>query len=86
MPTMIFGSKQTMQMLYGVDFTEEDKLLDSLVVTQGRLASLGGGECGHPAPTGWRTFGVQVGETILIRLETLNRTAERWGAKSGCIY
>jgi putative ABC transport system permease protein len=72
MPTMIFGSKQTMQMLYGVDFTEEDKLLDSLVVTQGRLADVLVEENAVilPQPVGER-LGVQVGETILIRLETL---------------
>ena len=72
MPTMIFGSKQTMQMLYGVDFAEEDKLLDSLVVTQGRLADVLVEENAVilPQPVGER-LGVQVGETILIRLETL---------------
>jgi len=72
MPTMIFGSKQTMQMLYGVDFAEEDKLLDSLVVTQGRLADVLEEENAVilPQPVGER-LGVQVGETILIRLETL---------------
>ena len=34
---MIFGSKQTMHLLYGVDFEEEDKLLGSLAVTEGSL-------------------------------------------------
>lgn len=65
MPTMIFGSKQTMQMLYGVDFAEEDKLLDSLVVTQGRLADVLVEENAVilPQPVGER-LGVQVGETI----------------------
>ena len=34
MPSLIFGSRQAMQIVYGVDFSEEDKLLSSLVVTQ----------------------------------------------------
>ena len=34
LPSLIFGSKQTMHLVYGVDFHEEDKLLGSLVVTK----------------------------------------------------
>lgn len=72
MPSLIFGSQQTMHMLYGVDFIEEDKLLDSLAVMEGSLDDLGRGEdiIILPQPVGER-LGVEVGETILIRLETL---------------
>ncbi|MCK9525953.1 MAG: FtsX-like permease family protein [Limnochordia bacterium] len=72
MPTMIFGSRQTMQMLYGVDFSEENKLLDSLVVTEGSFddVSVDDASIILPQPIGER-LGVQVGETLLIRLETL---------------
>ena len=37
LPSLIFGSKQTMQLVYGVDFQEEDKLLNSLVLIDGSL-------------------------------------------------
>src|SRR5690554_6423027 len=37
MPSLIFGSREAMQLVYGVDFEAEDKLLDSLVVTAGSL-------------------------------------------------
>ena len=37
MPSLIFGSRQAMQLVYGVDFQQEDKLLGSLVVTGGSL-------------------------------------------------
>ncbi len=72
MPSLIFGSQQTMHMVYGVDFSEEDKLLDSLVVTHGSLDELGSKDdlIILPQPVGER-LGVEVGETILIRLETL---------------
>ncbi|HBN95645.1 MAG TPA: hypothetical protein DDZ66_05040 [Firmicutes bacterium] len=72
MPSLIFGSQQTMHIVYGVDFAEEDKLLDSLVVTEGSLDELGANDdvIILPQPVGER-LGVEVGETILIRLETL---------------
>ncbi|NMB20717.1 MAG: ABC transporter permease [Firmicutes bacterium] len=72
MPTMIFGSRQTMQMLYGVDFAEETKLLESLIVTEGSFSEIGTEEASIilPQPVGER-LGVQVGETMIIRLETL---------------
>lgn len=72
MPSLIFGSKQSMHMLYGVDFGEEDKLLGSLVVTQGSLDGVRTEDnlIILPEPVGER-LGVEVGETILVRLETL---------------
>lgn len=72
MPTLIFGSKQTMHLLYGVDFQEENRLLSSLIVTQGSLTSVGGEENAIvlPQPVGER-LGVEPGETILVKLETL---------------
>ena len=72
MPSLIFGSQQTMHLLYGVDFVEEDKLVDSLVVLEGSLAELGVRDdlIVLPQPVGER-LGVEVGETILIKVETL---------------
>lgn len=72
MPSLIFGSKQTMHLLYGVDFMEEDKLLGSLAVTHGSLAGVAREDdlIILPQPVAER-LGVEVGETILIRLETL---------------
>ncbi|MDI9484093.1 MAG: FtsX-like permease family protein [Bacillota bacterium] len=72
MPSLIFGSQQTMHLLYGVDFSEEDRLIDSLVVVEGSLAELGKRDdiIVLPEPVAER-LGVEVGETVLIRLETL---------------
>lgn len=72
LPSLIFGSKQTMHLVYGVDFQEEDKLLKSLVVTEGSLEKALSVENAVilPLPAAER-LGVEVGETILIRLETL---------------
>lgn len=71
LPTLIFGSKQTMHLVYGVDFEEEEKLLESLVVTDGSLANVSRhNSLILPGPIGDR-LGVQPGETILVRLETL---------------
>ena len=72
LPSLIFGSKQTMHLVYGVDFHEEDKLLGSLVVTQGSLDQVLQAENAVilPLPAAER-LGVEVGETILIKLETL---------------
>jgi len=72
MPSLIFGSQQTMHMVYGVDFVEENRLLDSLVVLDGSLEELKVNDdiIILPQPVGER-LGVEVGETILIRLETL---------------
>lgn len=71
-PSLIFGPKQTMQIVYGVDFAEEDRLLKSLVVTQGTLEHVLTEENAIilPQPVAER-LGVEVGETILIKLETL---------------
>lgn len=72
MPSLIFGSKQTMHLLYGVDFEEEDKLLGSLAVTEGSLNEVLTQDdvIILPQPVAER-LGVLVGETLLIRLETL---------------
>lgn len=72
MPSLIFGSKQTMHLLYGVDFEEEDKLLGSLVVTEGSLNEVLTQDdvIILPQPVAER-LGVLVGEALLIRLETL---------------
>lgn len=72
MPSFIFGSQQTMHLLYGVDFFEEERLLDSLVVTKGSLADIHEQKDALilPQPVGER-LGVEPGETILVKLETL---------------
>ncbi|WP_461370918.1 ABC transporter permease [Candidatus Darwinibacter acetoxidans] len=72
LPSLIFGSKQTMQLVYGVDFHEEDKLLGSLAVLKGSLAEVLTDEHAVilPQPAANR-LGVDVGETILVKLETL---------------
>lgn len=72
LPSLIFGSKQTMHLIYGVDFKEESKLLDSLVVTKGSLANVPDQENALvlPKPVGER-LGVEPGETVLVKLETL---------------
>lgn len=72
MPSLIFGSKQTMHLLYGVDFQEEDRLLESLVVTKGSLAGIAEREdvLILPKPVGER-LGVEPGESVLVKMETL---------------
>ncbi|NLL42597.1 MAG: ABC transporter permease [Firmicutes bacterium] len=72
MPSLIFGSQQTLHMLYGVDFVEEERLVNSLVVIEGSLAEVGKRDdiIVLPEPVAER-LGVEVGETVLIRLETL---------------
>ncbi|HHY09263.1 MAG TPA: FtsX-like permease family protein [Firmicutes bacterium] len=72
MPSLIFGSKQTMHLLYGVDFEAEDRLLQSLVVTKGTLANVADlkNSLVLPKPVGER-LGVEPGETILVKQETL---------------
>lgn len=72
MPSLIFGSQQTLHMLYGVDFVEEQRLVNSLVVIEGSLAEVGKRDdiIVLPEPVAER-LGVEVGETVLIRLETL---------------
>ena len=72
-PSLIFGSKQTMHLLYGVDFEEEDQLLESLAVTAGSLSGVSreGNALILPKPVGER-LGVEPGETVLVKLETLS--------------
>lgn len=72
MPTIIFGSKQTRHLLYGVDFLEEGRLLESLVVIDGSLSNVFEREdvLILPKPAGER-LGVEAGERVLVKLETL---------------
>lgn len=69
---LIFGSKQTIGSLYGVDFTEEDKLLDSLALSSGSFDNM------LEKPNGiiitetvGKRLGVEPGETILVKLDTV---------------
>lgn len=71
MPSLIFGSREAMQLVYGVDFEAEDKLLDSLVVTAGSLDGVAHERSAIlPRSVGER-LGVEPGETILMRLDTV---------------
>ena len=70
--TFIFGSKQGMQLIYGVDFQEETKLLDSLTVISGDLTKLDQENAiVIPAPLGQR-LGIEAGEIILVKMETIS--------------
>lgn len=69
--TFIFGSKQAMQLMYGVKFNEESNLLNSLTVVDGNLSNVYmENSIVIPAPLGQR-LGIEVGETILVKLETV---------------
>lgn len=70
--TFIFGSKRTVDTVYGVDFVEEDRLLDSLVVSKGsfdRIAELNNAII--VTETVGQRLGVEPGETILVKLDTI---------------
>lgn len=71
MPSLIFGSRQAMQLVYGVDFSEEDKLLSSLVVTQGSLERVTDEQTIILPRTVAERLGVEAGETVLMRLDTI---------------
>lgn len=69
---LIFGSKQTVDSLYGVDFIEEDKLLESLALSRGSFDNM------LEQPNGiiitetvGKRLGVEPGETILVKLDTV---------------
>lgn len=70
---LIFGSKQTMDALNGIDFTAEPKLLENLVVVDGSLEKMYGQRNGIilTEKIGNR-LGVEPGETILVRLDTVS--------------
>lgn len=71
--TFIFGSKRTVDTVYGVDFVEEDRLLDSLVVSKGsfdRIAELNNAII--VTETVGQRLGVEPGETILVKLDTIS--------------
>lgn len=70
--TFIFGSKRTVDTVYGVDFVEENKLLESLVVSKGsfdRVAELNNAII--VTETVGQRLGVEPGETILVKLDTI---------------
>lgn len=71
MPSLIFGSRQALQLVYGVDFSEEEKLLNSLVVTQGSLDNITDEQTIILPRSVAERLGVEAGETILMRLETI---------------
>lgn len=70
--TFIFGSKRVVDTVYGVNFVEEDRLLDSLVVSKGsfdRMAQVDNAII--ITETIGNRLGVQPGETILVKLDTI---------------
>lgn len=71
MPSLIFGSRQAMQLVYGVDFQQEDKLLGSLVVTEGSLKDVTNEQLIILPRSVAERLGVEAGETILMRLDTV---------------
>ena len=71
MPSLIFGSRQAMQLVYGVDFQQEDKLLGSLVVTGGSLKDVTNEQLIILPRSVAERLGVEAGETILMRLDTV---------------
>ncbi len=71
MASLIFGSRQAMQLVYGVDFEAEDKLLDSLVVTAGSLQDVTSEQLAIIPRSVAERLGVEPGETILMRLDTV---------------
>ena len=71
MPSLIFGSRQALQLVYGVDFSEEEKLLNSLVVIQGSLDNITDEQTIILPRSVAERLGVEAGETILMRLETI---------------
>lgn len=71
MPSIIFGTRQAMQLVYGVDFAEEDKLLSSLVVTAGSLKDVANERIVILPGSVAERLGVEPGETVLMRLDTV---------------
>lgn len=70
--TFIFGSKRTVDTVYGVDFGEEDRLLDSLVVSRGSFDRIREVENAIIiTETIGQRLGVEPGETILVKLDTI---------------
>lgn len=70
--TFIFGSKRTVDTVYGVDFVEEDRLLDSLAVSKGSFEQMA--EVKNAiiiTQTVGERLGVEPGETILVKLDTI---------------
>src|SRR5699024_9109147 len=70
--TFIFGSKRTVDTVYGVDFSEEDRLLESLVVSKGSFDRMAEVENAIIlTQTVGERLGVEPGETILVKLDTV---------------
>ncbi len=70
--TVIFGSRQSAQMLYGVDFQAEEQLRTSVTVTAGSLDAVIDDEQGVALPDSLaQRLGVELGETVLVRLDTV---------------
>ena len=71
--TLIFGSKTTLQSIEGVDFADETDFSSGLQVLEGQRV-FGGRRIRArsilPASAAER-LGVQVGETVLVRLQTV---------------
>lgn len=70
--TVIFGSRQALQLMYGVDFAAEEQVLDSLAVVEGRLDRLLEDPNSIILPVSLaRRLDVNVGEAVLLRMDTV---------------
>ncbi len=70
--TVVFGSRQSAQMLYGVDFQAEERLRTSVAVTAGSLEAVMEDDQAIALPDSLaQRLGVELGETVLIRLDTV---------------
>ncbi len=68
---IIFGSKSTSLLVYGVNWNEEKLLRDTLIVHQGSLDAVSNSNSIVIPDTVAEKLGVEVGESVLIRLDTV---------------
>lgn len=69
--TLIFGSREQMQMLEGIDWEAEDDLSSSLLIAQGSLADLTDPEALILPQRTAEKLGVKPGEVVVARLTTV---------------
>lgn len=69
--TLIFGSKEMMQLIEGVDWDEETYFKERLLLKEGDLSGLNDPQAIILASTTADKLGVQRGETILARIRTI---------------
>ncbi len=70
--TVIFGSRQGLQLMYGVDFAAEQQLLQSLAVVDGSVETILEQTDAMILPVSLANrLGVNVGESVLMRMDTV---------------